>query len=82
MLLALSFLTAVLRTGKLPCVFNIERCHCTANGRGKEKVPFKDKSAPCCQATPEVVQKNKKERKQECAAQGSLDFNVPRGNPG
>jgi len=45
-------------------------------------VPFKDKSAPCCQATPEVVQKNKKERKQECAAQGSLDFNVPRGNPG
>ena len=64
------------------CVGNIK--YCTTNGRGKEKVPFKDKSGSCCQGDPrcssDALTREKAEACSECIALGSIGFNVLKGN--
>lgn len=64
------------------CVGNIK--HCTSSGRGKEKVPFKDKSGFCCQGdsrcSSDALTREKAEACSACIALGSIDFNALKGN--
>lgn len=64
------------------CVGNIK--YCTTNERGKEKVPFKDKSGSCCQGdsrcSSDALTREKTEACSERIALGSIDFNVLKSN--